>query len=509
MVKKIIIVGGGSAGWMSAATLKQCFPNKEITLIESPKIETIGVGESTIQQIKEWVHLLDINDKSFIPETDAILKLSIKFQDFYKKGEHFHYPFGEANYAGNNNENNDWWFKKIYKSSTPNNNYAESNYPIMSLIKNNKISTDLNKRISFFSFHKDCAYHFDATKFAIWLRDNYCKPLGVKHIKEEIKEVQQDDNGIKSLNGKYKADLYIDCTGFKSLLLGKTLNEKFESYEDLLPNNSAWATKIPYKNKKKQMECFTTCTAYNNGWIWNIPLWSRIGTGYVYSDKFISDEDALKEFQKYLGTKDLEFKKIKMKVGIHKRLWVKNVAAVGLAAGFIEPLESNGLFTVHQFLLSLVENLNRKDCSQWDKDNYTYECKRLFNNFAEFVALHYALSHRKDTAYWKNNFNKQWEEKLINLDPTFASGFLKAVGNRVYDNKHDVFGGFHCIAAGMNWAPTSLYKLITNNLLNSKAHWTNFLKERTTHLDEKVKNWDELCKEAPSTYSFMKKNFYS
>ena len=509
MVKKIIIVGGGSAGWMSAATLKQCFPNKEITLIESPKIETIGVGESTIQQIKEWVHLLDINDKSFIPETDAILKLSIKFQDFYKKGEHFHYPFGEANYAGNNNENNDWWFKKIYKSSTPNNNYAESNYPIMSLIKNNKISTDLNKRISFFSFYKDCAYHFDATKFAIWLRDNYCKPLGVKHIKEEIKEIQQDDNGIKSLNGKYKADLYIDCTGFKSLLLGKTLNEKFESYEDLLPNNSAWATKLPYKDKKKQMECFTTCTAYNNGWIWNIPLWSRIGTGYVYSDKFISDEDALKEFQKYLGTKDLEFKKIKMKVGIHKRLWVKNVAAVGLAAGFIEPLESNGLFTVHQFLLSLVENLSRKDCSQWDKDNYTYECKRLFNNFAEFVALHYALSHRKDTTYWKNNFNKQWEEKLINLDPTFASGFLKAVGNRVYDNKHDVFGGFHCIAAGMNWAPTSLYKLITNNLLNSKAHWTNFLKERTTHLDEKVKNWDELCKEAPSTYSFMKKNFYS
>lgn len=509
MIKKIIIVGGGSAGWMSAATLKQCFPNKEITVIESPNIKTIGVGESTLQQIRAWTKLLDINDKKFIPETDAILKLSIKFKNFYKKGEYFHYPFGNPNFSGNNNENNDWWFKKIIEPETPNSNYADSIFPIMALVNKNKISTNIKTNYSFFSFQEDCAYHMDATKFALWLKDQYCLPLGVKHIKEDIKEIKQNKEGIVSLNGKYKADLYIDCTGFKSLLIGETLKEEFESYENILPNNSAWATRIPYKNKEKEMECFTTCTAYNNGWIWNIPLWSRIGTGYVYSDKFISDEDALKEFKKYLGKNDLDFQKIKMKVGIHKRLWVKNVVAIGLSAGFIEPLESNGLFTVHEFLFNLVSNLQRNEYSQWDRDNFTYECKLIFRNFAEFVALHYALSHRKDTPYWKNNFDKKWSEDLINLKPTQVSGFTSAAYNRTYFHKHLTNGGLHCIAAGMNWSPTNLPKLIKYNYLNSKEYWEENLKKISFNLKSKVKRWEKEAKNAESTYSFMKKNFYS
>jgi len=509
MIKKIIIVGGGSAGWMSAATLKQCFPNKEITVIESPNIKTIGVGESTLQQIRAWTKLLDIDDKKFIPETDAILKLSIKFKNFYKKGEYFHYPFGNPNFSGNNNENNDWWFKKILEPKTPNSNYADSIFPIMALVNKNKISTSIKTNYSFFSFQEDCAYHMDATKFALWLKDRYCIPLGVKHIKEDIKEIKQNKEGIVSLNGKYKADLYVDCTGFKSLLIGETLKEEFESYENILPNNSAWATKIPYKNKEKEMECFTTCTAYNNGWIWNIPLWSRIGTGYVYSDKFVSDEDALKEFKKYLGKNDLDFQKIKMKVGIHKRLWVKNVVAIGLSAGFIEPLESNGLFTVHEFLFNLVSNLQRNEYSQWDRDNFTYECKLIFRNFAEFVALHYALSHRKDTPYWKNNFDKKWSEDLINLKPTQVSGFTSAAYNRTYFHKHSTNGGLHCVAAGMNWSPTNLPKLIKYNYLNNKKYWEENLKKISFDLESKVKRWEKEAKNAESTYSFMKKNFYS
>jgi tryptophan halogenase len=185
----------------------------------------------------------------------------------------------------------------------------------------------------------------------------------------------------------------------------------------MLPNNSAWATRIPYKNKEKELVGYTNCTAIENGWVWNIPLWSRIGTGYVYSDKFVSDEDALKEFQKYLGTKELEFKNIKMRVGLHNRLWVKNVVAIGLSAGFIEPLESNGLFTVHEFLMILLRNIQRDKFSQFDRDSYNYQAKHLFRNFAEFVALHYALSHRNDTEYWKANLNINWDEIFVNLKP--------------------------------------------------------------------------------------------
>ena len=165
----------------------------------------------------------------------------------------------------------------------------------------------------------------------------------MNNIKEHIQTIEQDKDGIASLNGKHKANLYIDCTGFKSLLLGQNLKEEFINYSDRLPNDSAWATKIEYKDKEKQLVPYTHCTAIDNGWVWTIPLWSRIGTGYVYSSQFVDDDTALKQFKKFLKTDQLDFKKIKMKVGIHKRLWVKNVCAIGLAAGFIEPLESNGL----------------------------------------------------------------------------------------------------------------------------------------------------------------------
>ena len=142
----------------------------------------------------------------------------------------------------------------------------------------------------------------DATKFGLWLKNSYCIPRGVKYISEDIDTITLNNEGIESLNNKHKADLFIDCTGFRSLLLSKQLKEPFDSYEDILPNNSAWATKQPYTDKEKQINPYTDCKAVENGWIWNIPLWSRMGTGYVYSDKFISDEDALKQFQGHIGT---------------------------------------------------------------------------------------------------------------------------------------------------------------------------------------------------------------
>jgi len=503
---KILIVGGGSAGWMTACTLIRAFPNKRIKLIESPNISTVGVGESTIGGIKAWTKYLGIDDKNFLKETDGSYKLSIKFTNFYKKGEAFHYPFGEPYIDNNVAFLNDWWFKKFLFPKTPITDYADCLYPQMALVNLNKCFYN-EENIIPFNFERNTAYHFDATKFAIWLRDHYAIPKGVKHIKEDIKTIEQNDEGIVSLNNKYKADLFIDCTGFKSLLLGESLKEPFESYADMLPNNSAWATRIPYTNKEKELVGYTNCTAIENGWVWNIPLWSRIGTGYVYSDKFVSDEDALKEFKKHLKKENLEFKNIKMRVGIHKRLWVKNVCAIGLAAGFIEPLESNGLFSVHEFLLKLIRNLQREKVSQWDKDNFTFQAKLLFREFAEFVALHYALSHRNDTPYWKANFNKNWEDKLINLNPSLINGFLTAAYAKSEEYFFNIKGGLHCIAAGMHWSPTDLPSL----------EWTNFISNKELkktyepvikRLNERKKNWEKTIKGKSSLYQFLKTNIY-
>ena len=494
-MKNITIVGGGSAGWMTAATLIKFFPKKKITLIESPDIPTVGVGESTLEYIYRWCALLEINEKEFLKHTDGNYKLSIKFTDFYKKGESFHYPFGEPVLMENSSGLNDWWFKKMVKPKTPYSDYAESFFPQMLHVNKNTFSPDLPR-----------AYHFDATKFGIWLRDNYCLPRGVKHIKENINTIEQDKNGIKSLNKKHKADLFIDCTGFKSLLLGKTLKEEFISYNDLLPNDSAWATKIPYKNKAKELVAYTNCTAIENGWVWNIPLWSRIGTGYVYSSKFIDDDGALKQFQKHLKTKELDFKKIKMRVGIHKRLWVKNVCAIGLSAGFIEPLESNGLFSVHEFLVNLVRNLQRDQVSQFDKDNFTYYCRQIFRNFSEFVALHYALSHRNDTPYWKHNLNKQWSSELIDRIPSLTDGIGRAVVERAFEYRHPPGGGLHCIAAGMHWAPTDMISLLKQN---NKEFVDPHIKQIALNLDERKKIWENNFVNISSLYNYLRENIHN
>ena len=157
-----------------------------------------------------------------------------------------------------------------------------------------------------------------------------------------------------------------------------------------------------------------------------------------------------------------------MRVGIHNRLWVKNVVAVGLSAGFIEPLESNGLFSVHEFLIRLIRNLQREKISQWDRDNFNYQCKHLFREFAEFVGLHYALSHRNDTEYWKHCFNKPWDETLINLKPVAYSGFKDAVHRRTYDNRFADRNGLQSIAAGMHWSPTDKQTLIVKGEYEEK-----------------------------------------
>ena len=501
-IKNITIVGGGSAGWMTAATLIHQFPDKNITLIESPTTPTVGVGESTLGHIKGWMHLLDI-DESFMKDCDASYKLSIRFEDFYKKDYgHFHYPFGVPNLEGNNHLLNDWYLASFYKK-LPITDYADSLFPGMSLVNNKRLFKNQDNSLEGFNFQRDVAYHFDATKFGLWLKNNYCIPRGVKYISEDINDIKLNYEGIESLNNKHKADLFIDCTGFKSLLLAKQLKEPFDSYENILPNNSAWATRQPYTDKEKQINPYTDCKAVENGWIWNIPLWSRMGTGYVYSNKFISDEDALKQFQGHIGTSELEFRNIKMRVGLHKRLWVKNVCAIGLSAGFIEPLESNGLFTVHEFLIKLVRTLKRGHTSQWDKDVFNAGCKSMFREFAEFVSMHYAFSHREDTPYWKAVSERVYCQDLIDQKPQFINGFVLAAYNKIRDYHFSHNTGVHCVATGLNYFPTDIASVLSETKMTQKQ-FNDLCKNSYEHLQRKKQEWQEVALKQPTLFQTLK-----
>ena len=435
---KICIVGGGSSGWMTATTICQLLDFDELTLIESADSPISGVGESTIQQIREWVDLMGIDEEEMIRKTDGSLKHSIKFTNFFQKNSgSFHYPFGDVRF-----DPKIWWSNR--EQYEPN-EYAQYLNPLTLVAEEGKF--DITSPFSF---------HFDAVKFGHFLRENYCEQ--VNHITANVIGCDKDISGIKSLHldnkNTIEADLFIDCTGFRSLLLGEYLEEPFIPFNHLIPNDSAWATQVPYSDKEKELVTYTECTAIDNGWVWNIPLWKRIGTGYVYSSKHVSDEDAKKEFIEHLkskgyDTEDCKFKKISMRVGRHQRTFVKNVVAIGLSAGFIEPLESNGLFTVHENLIDLWKTLRRGKPSQFMKDMYNMSTANKFDEFAEFVAIHYAFTQRDDTNYWRDIFNRSYE---LNTEHSIDIYGLRAFELELYkkssyDNTHS---GFHYIASGMD-----------------------------------------------------------
>ena len=307
-IKKVTIVGGGSAGWMSACMFIKTFPHWDIQIIESPDYPIVGVGESTLLGIREFLHYLDISleeQKDMMRYTDASYKMSIKFTDFYDKDSGgYHYPFGEPYVEESKEGLQDWMIRKSLDDSIPVQDFVKTYYPSAALFENNKYCDNKYGILPGYEPHRHCAYHFDATKLGQWLKNNYCLPRGVELISNTVEDILTNDDGIEALilktGEKVVSDLYVDCTGFKSLLLDKTLQSEFTSFTDLLPNNRAWAVHLPYKDKEKELEGFTNSTAIGHGWCWNIPLWSRIGTGYVYSDKHITPQDAKEEFKEYL-----------------------------------------------------------------------------------------------------------------------------------------------------------------------------------------------------------------
>ncbi len=517
-IKKIVIVGGGSAGWMTAATLIARLKGRDITLIESPNIPTIGVGEATLAFFNQWLRLLGIKDTDFMKHCDATYKLSIRFTDFYKKGSgSFHYPFGADNVDGNYAGKNDWFIKKMFYPDTPLSDYADCIYPVMALVNQNKMSENLDWKLPCYNFKSDSAYHFDAVKFAIWLKTHYALPRGVKNIIAEVKDIQINEDGIEYLQlddgQKIEADLFIDCTGWRSILYSK-FDVPFLSLSNILPNNSAWVSPVPYKDKRKQLVSYPDCHAIGNGWVWTTPIWSRIGTGYVYSDKYIDDEGALQEFKDHLQSKGLlneeqKFRNIKFRVGCYERLWYKNVVPIGLSAGFIEPLEGNGLYSVHIFLLKLVRTLNRDTeefcVNSFDKDSYTLSCRQDFKGFTEFVALHYALSHRDDTQYWRDVCKREYSEFLYNLNNTPHSDLFKYTALSKFDFNEFDNTGINCIAPGLNYFPTD--KDLVDYHVNDETVYKNSLKA-ASRLNKKKEMWNEIVKDEPFLYDYLKEKIY-
>jgi tryptophan halogenase len=494
-VNSICIVGGGTAGWMSAATFARVFPEKNITLIESPSVPTIGVGESTTQFFRKWLNFIHLDD-SWMEECDATYKFSVRFEDF-NEAEPFHYPFTRP--AGPSKDPSSWFIHKALTPDLPVSNYAEWYAPQMKAINENRIPTQSFDR---FDFIKDTGFHFDAVKFASWLKNNLCQ--NVNHKYGHVVDVDLDEHGyIERLyldNDVFvKADLFIDCTGFKSLLINDYLKTPWETFDDMLPNDSAWTVRLPYTDKKSQMRTYTNCTGLKNGWVWNVPLRNRIGTGYNYSSKFISDEDALEEFKEHLGYPDTlcEYRNIKFKTGLSTKPWNKNVIAIGLSGGFIEPLESNGLLSVHEWLIYACQILGDNSIRALDINAFNFTVTREFKYFSYFVYYHYALSTRRDSEYWK--YMTEYYDGLSDLHEDYLYRTRKATTplNKLEYEKfsYENYGGETFIMAGHGYNP---FNPVTIRLLETE----NVIDKRSYISLDNYNHYDELVNTFPYAYEY-------
>jgi tryptophan halogenase len=531
-INKIIIVGGGSAGWMSAAMLSKEFPDKEIAVVESPDVPIIGVGESTLGTINQYLGILGLEDADWMEYCKATYKLSIKFTDFFAKGEEFYYPFGIKDTQNCQQGIADWYVKKTQQPDTPILDFYENFYSTMPFILNSKIYDNADGQLPGFSFKNDAAYHMDAVLFGEFLRERFCEPNGVVSIKEHIDEVLVNEDGevdgLKLRNGDtLEADLYLDCSGFRSLLLEQTLGVKFDSFSQHLPNNRAWAVQVPYEDKELEMENVTDCVAVDNGWIWNIPLYHRIGKGYVFCDQFTTEEEALEEFKQFIMTRmkkprtreqvdALDFRLIKIKNGVHERCWHKNVVAVGLSYGFIEPLESTGLLSVQEILLRLCHTLHYDTINKIHVDNFNHIVGGIMHSFKFFVCYHYTLSSRRDTPYWKHvTENIEMDSNML-IPGNQMPSQVGELAVRLIQSHHlpgdFSMGGVPDIFVGMHTMPVNPTQLNVMNsiLLGRNGSIPEYFNNQTQdYWNQKKEYINGLAASSPTHYQYLKEKIYN
>ena len=522
-IKSVLIVGGGSSGWMTAAGLCKFFDGDDIkiSLVESKTIPTVGVGESTIaDKFNEFLSVLDLKDEDWMPHCNATYKNGLTFIDFRDVDTKFEYPFGNNQYGKGDLKP---WSYLAAKYNLPPESFSEFHCENTFLCSYNRLTKNERNKVPYFDFKYDTAYQLDASKFGKYLKDNVAIPNGLNHYYDDIVEVKKDDAGfITSLVGKegeYSADLYIDCTGFKSLLLGESMGAEYVSFKPWLSNDRALATHIPFIDKPNEMTITTDCTGMPNGWSWYIELWNHIGTGYVYSSDFVDDDTAEKEFREFLTKKSgkdraeqAEFRSIRMKNGTHTKAWIKNVVGIGLSYGFIEPLESNGLLSAYSNILRIADLIKGRNYSvnRFDIDGYNVSAAHEMNGFMAFVAAHFGLSSRDDTPYWKYNTQERsylyptGYDKLgrINMSASYQSFgdyFEAAAYSQVnYQRWDPVMRGWLYIMAGMGYKPLSNYEY------SNHPYPSADIKGWIEHRKRVVKYIETL----QTPYEFLKENIY-
>jgi len=423
MAKNVVIVGGGTAGWMTATYMRKALDRSiNITVLESPNIKSIGVGEATFSTVKLFFDFLGLAEHEWMPTCNAAYKLAIRFKNWRADGRHFYHPFQRYEMVDGYNMA-EWWLK-LKRGEEPF-DYSCFSIPAMCDAKRSPRYLDgrvfddkvqdyfvdgMSAKNAFLTDHQvqyPYAYHFDAGLLARFL-EGYGKERGVEQIHDEVLDViLKADGNIDYVqtrdHGAVSGDLFVDCTGFRGVLINKALNEPFISFNDTLLCDSAIALQVPVDNKEVGIDPCTTATAMDSGWSWNIPLYGRVGTGYVYSSSFLSKEKAEEEFRRHLGpaSDNCPANHIRMRIGRCRNSWVKNCVAIGLSSGFVEPLESTGIFFIQHGIEELVHHFPNGAIDEEMVKSYNRVVAEGIDGVREFLTIHYYGSDRTDTEFWR------------------------------------------------------------------------------------------------------------
>ncbi|QYJ94868.1 tryptophan halogenase family protein [Shewanella spartinae] len=407
-IKRILILGGGTAGWLAANHLGKALEHRQdvtITLVESPDIPIIGVGEGTVPAIRQSLKRFGISESEFIRRCDVTFKQSIKFVNWMDKDRHgagnfYHHLFDMPSPLGED-------LTQHWLDNT-NTAYGDMVSPQHKVCEAGRAP----KRITHSEYEGALgyAYHLNAAKFAKLLADNAIRRFNVEHIMANVQEVTLRENGeIASLEtdcrGSIGADFFIDCSGFESLLIDKTLKVPFVDKSHQLFADKAIAVQVPI-DENEAIPPYTLATAHQAGWIWDIALTHRRGVGFVYSSKYMDDDTALNKLSRYLGrdVAQYQYRVLPMKLGHRREFLHKNCLSLGLAQGFLEPLEATSILLT-DFAAGFVANRMPKDSealallSEQFNQVMTYAWERV----VEFIKMHYCLSDRSDSPFWVDN----------------------------------------------------------------------------------------------------------
>ena len=498
-IAKIVIVGGGTAGWMAAAGLSRFFDDgrRTVTLVESNEIGTVGVGEATIPPIRNFNAMLDIPENEFLKATRGTFKLGIEFVDWGKKGDSYIHPFGDYGHSFHGIDFHQLFLRECLRGDADPASVSDYSMSCVAaaMRRFGRPSAEARSPLTEINY----AFHFDASLYAAFLRQR-AERQGTIRREGRIVHVHRhaesgDVESVELADGsRIEGDLFLDCSGFRGLLIEDTLEAGYEDWSRWLPMDRAIA--VPTGNAGSP-DPFTRATARDAGWQWRIPLQHRTGNGHVFSSSFM-DEDAARTvlLANLEGEPLAEPRTLRFLTGMRKQAWSHNVIALGLSSGFIEPLESTSIHLIQNGIQRLFALFPDKPISPLERDEYNRGMRELYEDVRDFVILHYKATQRDDTPFWRHVRDMDVPESLARKME------LWRLHGRVFRENAELFAmpSWVAVMLGQNIVPDG-YDAIADTLDEGKVRVAlRQLREGYRATAERLPTQEEFLRRAGAWY---------